>query len=234
MQGKAWFHSSNHITFNYLDSMGSLWIWVFTRTRENARNKEYANLFMKAHGVSGPSLHFYLEFKFHIRIYSNGEMWVKDANQHDGWSRVVRASSGAADPGVRQYLLWSIRSYLGRVAWSWSIGVVQHVGGVISSEFSPCAFERSPPQLFLYLLLVLCNITNKIRKRTDTDVAFTQEYFKVSYPHGNVITLSMGSGYPRTHTKEEITSSLYFELLILTGVYKPIAPVIRALSNIRT
>ena len=82
-------------------------------------------------------------------------------------------------------------------------------------------------------LLVFCNVTNKIRKRTDTDVAFTQEYFKVSYPHGNVITLSMGSGYPRTHTKEEITSSLYFELLILTGVYKPIAPVIRALSDIR-
>ena len=36
---------------------------MFTRTRENARNKEYANLFMKVHGVQGPSLHCDLELK---------------------------------------------------------------------------------------------------------------------------------------------------------------------------
>jgi hypothetical protein len=30
---------------------------------------------------------------------------------------------------------------------------VHDVGGEISSEFTPCAFERSPPHLFLYLLL---------------------------------------------------------------------------------
>ena len=36
---------------------------MFTRTRENARNKEYANLFMKVHGVQGPSLHCDLEFE---------------------------------------------------------------------------------------------------------------------------------------------------------------------------
>jgi len=34
------------------------------------------------------------------------------------------------------------------------------VGGEISSEFAPCAFERSPPHLFLYLLLF-----NKRKKR---------------------------------------------------------------------
>ena len=44
-------------------------------------------------------------------------------------------------------------------------------------------------------LLVFCNIMNKIRKRTDTAVAFTQEYFRVSYPLGNVSTLPMGA-YP--------------------------------------
>ena len=35
---------------------------------------------------------------------------------------------------------------------------------------------------------------NKIRKRTDTAVAFTQEYSRVSYPLGNVSALSTGSG----------------------------------------
>ena len=49
-------------------------------------------------------------------------------------------------------------------------------------------------------LLVFCNVTNKIRKRTDTDVAFTQEYSRVSYPLENVSTLSTGLDYPRTHT----------------------------------
>ena len=49
-------------------------------------------------------------------------------------------------------------------------------------------------------MLVLCNVTNKIRKCTDTAVAFTQEYSRVSYPLGNVSTLPTGSGYPRTHT----------------------------------
>ena len=43
-------------------------------------------------------------------------------------------------------------------------------------------------------VLVLYNVTNKICKRTDTAVAFTQEYFRVSYPLGNVSTLSRGSG----------------------------------------
>ena len=49
-------------------------------------------------------------------------------------------------------------------------------------------------------MLVLCNVTNKIRKCTDTAVAFTQEYSRVSYPLGNVSTLSTGSDGPRTCT----------------------------------
>ena len=43
-------------------------------------------------------------------------------------------------------------------------------------------------------LLVFCNVTNKIRKRTDTTVAFTKEHSRVSYPLGNVSALSTGSG----------------------------------------
>ena len=49
-------------------------------------------------------------------------------------------------------------------------------------------------------LLVFYNVTNKIRKCTDTAVAFTQEYSRVSYPQGNVSTLSTGSDSPSTHT----------------------------------
>ena len=33
------------------------------------------------------------------------------------------------------------------------LSVSRDVGGEISSEFAPCAFERSPPHLFLYLFL---------------------------------------------------------------------------------
>ena len=43
-------------------------------------------------------------------------------------------------------------------------------------------------------MLVLCNVTNKIRKHTDTTIDFTQEYSRVSYPLRNMSTLSMGSG----------------------------------------
>ena len=44
------------------------------------------------------------------------------------------------------------------------------------------------------VVLVLCNVTNKICKRTNTAVDFTQEYSRVSYPLRNVSTQSMGSG----------------------------------------
>ena len=65
----------------------------------------------------------------------------------------------------------------------------------------------------------------------------------VLYPLRNVSTLSTGSGSSKdTHAgmekteertfyiynlcrEEEITSPLYFELLVSTGLYKPIAPV---------
>ena len=43
-------------------------------------------------------------------------------------------------------------------------------------------------------VLVFRNITDKIRKHTDTAVAFTQEYSRVLYPLRNVSTLSIGSG----------------------------------------
>ena len=53
-------------------------------------------------------------------------------------------------------------------------------------------------------VLVFCNITNKIRKRTDTAVAFTQEYSRVSYPLRNVSTLFTGSGSSKdTHAGVE-------------------------------
>ena len=53
-------------------------------------------------------------------------------------------------------------------------------------------------------LLVFCNITNKIRKRTDTAVAFTQEYSRVSYPLRNVSMLSTCSGSSKdTHAGVE-------------------------------
>ena len=58
------------------------------------------------------------------------------------------------------------KSCLGHVAWSWSVGVVRDVGGEILSEFAPCAFKRSPPQLFLYLLL-----SNKTKVETSKDSA---------------------------------------------------------------
>ena len=52
--------------------------------------------------------------------------------------------------------------------------------------------------------MVHCNVTNKIRKHTDTVVAFTQEYSRVSYPLGNVSTLSTGSGsFKDTHAGME-------------------------------
>ena len=63
------------------------------------------------------------------------------------------------------------------------------------------------PWLTLYrhdLFLVFCNVTNKILKRTDTAVVFTQEYFRVSYPLRNMSTLSTGSGSSKdTHAGVE-------------------------------
>ena len=56
-----------------------------------------------------------------------------------------------------------------------------------------------------------CNVTNKIRKRMDTAVPFTQEYSRVSYPLGNVSTLSTGSGSSKdTHAGVEKTKERTF------------------------
>ena len=43
-------------------------------------------------------------------------------------------------------------------------------------------------------LLVFYNVTNKIHKRMNVAVIFTQEYFRVSYTLRNMSTLSTGSG----------------------------------------
>ena len=45
-----------------------------------------------------------------------------------------------------------------------------------ASDTMACAMTRSASRA----VLVFCNVTNKIRKRTDTAVAFTQEYSRVS------------------------------------------------------
>ena len=61
-------------------------------------------------------------------------------------------------------------------------------------------------------MLVLCNVTNKISKCTDTAVAFTQEYSGVSYPLRNVSTLSTGLGSSKdTHAGvEKIEERTYY------------------------
>jgi hypothetical protein len=52
----------------------------------------------------------------------------------------------------------------------------------------------------IFPVLVFYNVTNKILKRMDTAVAFTQEYSRVSYPLGNMSTLPTGLDCPRIHT----------------------------------
>ena len=73
-------------------------------------------------------------------------------------------------------------------------------------RYSNCSLATAPESF-----LVLCNVTNKIHKRTDTAVAFTQEYFRVSYPLGNVSTLSTGLGSSKdTHACVEKTEERTF------------------------
>ena len=50
----------------------------------------------------------------------------------------------------------------------WAVDVVQHVGGEILSEVAIGVFERSPPHLFLYLLLFK---TRKTKVQTNKDSA---------------------------------------------------------------
>ena len=53
--------------------------------------------------------------------------------------------NGSVDPRVnRLSSLWPIKSCLGRAVRCWSVDVVRHVGGEISSEISPCALRDLP------------------------------------------------------------------------------------------
>ena len=47
-------------------------------------------------------------------------------------------------------------------------------------------------------LLTFCTLTNRIRTHMDIIVAFTQEYFRVSFPLRNVSIFSMFLFHPRT------------------------------------
>ena len=78
-------------------------------------------------------------------------------------------------------------------------------------------------------LLVFCNVTNKIRKRTDTAVAFTQEYSRVSYPLRNVSTLSRGLGSSKnTHAGVEKTEERIFYLESMPKRRDHVAVILRA------
>jgi len=50
----------------------------------------------------------------------------------------------------------------------WAVDIVQHAGGDIWSDFEIGVFERSPPHLFLYLLLFK---TRKTKVETNKDYA---------------------------------------------------------------
>ena len=67
------------------------------------------------------------------------------------------------------------------------------------------------PERLVRRVLVFCNVTNKIRKRTDTAVTFTQEYSRISYPLRNVSKLSTGSSSSKdTHASVEKTEERTF------------------------
>ena len=64
-----------------------------------------------------------------------------------GLLRSLAGLGGPVDP-----LVGLLSPVLGMLLGA-GLSVSRDVGGEISSEFVPCAFERSPPHLFLYLLL---------------------------------------------------------------------------------
>ena len=67
-----------------------------------------------------------------------------------GCTGLLRSSAvlgGPADP-----LVGLLGPILGMLLGA-GLSVSRDVGGEISSDFAPCAFQRSPPHLFLYLLL---------------------------------------------------------------------------------
>ena len=77
-----------------------------------------------------------------------------------GLLRSLAGLGGPADP-----LVGLLSPVLGMLLGA-GLSVSRDVGGEISSEFAPCAFERSPPYLFLYLLL-----SNKTKVETSKDSA---------------------------------------------------------------
>ena len=67
-----------------------------------------------------------------------------------GYTGLLRSSAGLRGPA--DPLVGLLGPVLGMLLGA-GLSVSRDVGGEISSEFAPCAFERSPPHLFLYLLL---------------------------------------------------------------------------------
>ena len=80
-----------------------------------------------------------------------------------GCTGLLRSSAGLG--GLADPLVGLLGPVLGMLLGA-GLSVSCDVGGEISSEFAPCAFERSPPHLFLYLLLF-----NKTKVETSKDSA---------------------------------------------------------------
>ena len=80
-----------------------------------------------------------------------------------GCTGLLRSSAGLGGPP--DPLVGLLDPVLGMLLGV-GLSVSRDVGGEISSEFAPCAFERSPPHLFLYLLLF-----NKTKVETSKDFA---------------------------------------------------------------
>ena len=80
-----------------------------------------------------------------------------------GCTGLLRSSAGLGGPA--DPLVGLLGPVLGMLLGV-GLSVSHDVGGEISSEFAPCAFERSPPHLFLYLLLF-----NKTKVETNKDSA---------------------------------------------------------------
>ena len=78
-----------------------------------------------------------------------------------GCTGLLRSSAGLGGPA--DPLVGLLGPVLGMLLGA-GLSVSRDVGGEISSEFSPCAFERFPPHLFLYLLLF-----NKTKVETSKD-----------------------------------------------------------------
>ena len=85
----------------------------------------------------------------------------------------------------------------------WEFEVLVGLGG-LSQKIIPLGDNTPQNHSCGRWLLVFGNITNKIRKRTDSIIAVTKEYSRVSYPPRNVSALPTGSGSSKnTHTRVE-------------------------------